>query len=148
MQSIKKNDINEDSFFDDGTIEIEIANSTSGDLINHFMNYFKGKLNKPKHMSFFDGIDTNDPISTNMIMEELFNEMMKYKEGDEEFVNVIEYSKLTKNMTEHDELYCIVKNDEPILVSHSLFAILLEFTDICKKTENKKNINLKIADLK
>lgn len=148
MQSINKTDVSEETFFDDGTIEIEIANSMSGDLINHFMNYFKGKLNKPKHMSFFDGIDTNDPISTNMIMEELFNEMMKYKEADEEFTKVIKYTNLTKNMTEHDELYCIIQNDEPILVSHSLFAILLEFTDIYKKMENKKNHNLKIADLK
>ena len=134
------------TFFDDGSIEIEVGNSTTGDLVNHFTNYFKNKMRKPKHTSFFEGIDSNDPISTNMIMEELFSEMMKYKEGSDEFIQVIKYNELTKDMTTNDELYCIMRNDEPFFVSQCLFSILLEFTEMYKSVGHK--YSLRIVDLK
>lgn len=135
-----------ENVFDDGSIELEISNSITGDIINYYTKFFKEKQNKHKNLTFFDGIDTSDPISTNMIMEELFNEMAKYKDGDDEYIKVVQYKDLTKDMTLGDELYCIMRNDEPFFVSQCLFSILLEFREMVHAVGNK--YSLKIADLK
>jgi hypothetical protein len=49
-------------------------------------------------------------------------------------------------MTSGDELYGILKNGEPLLVSQSLFSILQEFTEMKKFI--KKKVVVEIVNLK
>jgi hypothetical protein len=138
--------IDENTFFHDESVEVDFSNSTTGNLINNFLEYFKKKTNKSKNFNMVVGIDNNDPISTNLVLEEFYYEMMKYKEGSEEFIRVLKYKDMDRLMTSGDELYGILKNGEPLLVSQSLFSILQEFTEMKKFI--KKKVVVEIVNLK
>lgn len=134
------------TYFNDNSQIMDFSDSITGDMLNIYLDYIKKITNKPKNLKMFDGIDTNDPIATNMIIETFYSELMKYKEEDDEYIKVITYEELDENMSSNDELYCIHKNGDPFLVSRCLFSLLLEFREMKSMLGDK--IKLEIVNLK
>jgi hypothetical protein len=138
-------DITNKTHFSDDSLTLDMSNSFSGDLLNNYIEYFKKKNNKPKQFTLLDGIDKCDPYSTNMPLEEIYYEMTTFLENEKsnpELCAVIPYEELSKKMTTMDELYCLLINGKPFCVSHSVFALLIELTNIKNENKNKKITNV------
>ena len=133
---------------------MDFSNSFTGDLLNNFLLYFKKKNNKADKFTLLDGIDVNDPYSTNMPLEEMFFEMNTFVENEKnnpDACKVLPFDMMEKSIVNSDELYCLMIDGKPQLVSQSFFALLIELTNIknldySEKPSNQKNydiINLK-----
>ncbi len=105
------------------------------ELTNNYMKYYR-LINNNNDIKLFDGLSDYDKTITNDQLESFYKELKKYK--DDKFY---EYDKKSEEKYE----YGIFKNDELILVSNSLFALLLEITNL--EFENKKNNLYKIKKL-
>lgn len=136
------------TYFNDGSIGLDFTDSLTGDLINNFLEYFKKIHNKPNQYTLFEGIDLNDPTSTNMALEQIFFELTTYSENMEKDPNlckVIKFEDMDRSFTQNDELYAILINGNATYVSRSLWALLIEFTEL-KKANSKEHyeiVNLK-----
>jgi len=119
---------------------MDLTTSITGDIFNIFLDYYK-KNKKLNTYDIFNGIDYNDITSTNKIMELLYQHLIIYKEEDEDFIKVIPY-KISNNSDIIKNLYCIKKNKKPLLVSKSLFSIMLEFREMKKYLGNEANIEI------
>jgi len=98
------------------------------DLINNYIRYYQyiSKTNK----GLFDDIDSSsDKTITNRQLELFYKELKLYKKKAD--IEVLEYNDFTK-----DYPYKIFKDDTPIYVSKSLFALLIEITNL--EHENPK----------
>lgn len=117
------------------------------DLINNYTSYYKKIFKKPIDYTIFDGIDTSDATSTNRAMEDFFTELCTFRENEStnpSFTQIIKYED-RHNLGKTEELYTILQNGMPLCVSQSLFALLVEITNL--KNENK-SINYEIISLK
>lgn len=110
------------------------------DLINNYIVYYKQINEKPSDMTMFEGINFDDPFSTNRIMEKFYEEMCiynEYKNSDENMIKIYDYKNDTFSLENMEELYGITKNDMTYKVSGSLFSLLIELTNL--KNEDKIN---------
>lgn len=118
------------------------------DMMNNYTKHFK-KINNKENLSLLDGINFSDVTSTNMQLENFYEEMLKYKVNETtnpEYVKIYKFSE-RDNMIIHDELYVIIKDGEPLFLSTSMFSLLIELTNL--KNENvHKGANYDIASLK
>lgn len=141
-------ELDKTNFVDNSNV-LDMTDSFSGELINNYTEYFKKKTNKPQNFTILDGIDKDDPYSTNMPLEELYFEMMTFLENEKEhpeLCKVVNYDDMNQQIVTGDELYCILADGKPLVVSQSLFAILIELTNI--KNENKNKVDYNIVNLK
>lgn len=108
------------------------SNEFMVDMINNFMTNYRFSNMKPKNMTLFDGIEMNDPTSTNMIIEEFYEELLKFKmndSSDSEHTKLYKYSDIC-NITKKDQYKTILENGIPIVASQSFFALLIEMTNL------------------
>lgn len=143
--------INDKTNFTDDSLILDMSDSFSGELLNNYTEYYKKRTNKGKNFTLLDGIDKNDPYSTNMPLEELYFEMTLYLENetqDPDFCKIIPYNEIDQNIMSSDELYCILLNGSPLVVSKSLFSLLIELTSIKLNDKNKGSNNYDIINLK
>jgi len=105
------------------------------ELSNNFLKYYKKQNNKPTEFNMFHGIDPENDLSVNSQLESFYEEMIKYKMLSDSDKNVYKYSELP-NFENDDELYCIQSNGEQLLLSKSLFSLLIELTNL--QNENPK----------
>lgn len=136
-------DVETKTYYNDNTQKLDFTNSFIGDLLNNFLLYFKKKNNKPENFTLLDGIDINDPYSTNMPLEEMFFELSIFLENEKknpDACKVVKFEDLDKSIVNNDELYCILINGKPILSSQSFFALLIELTNI--KNAHDKNVSV------
>lgn len=121
------------------------------DMINNYLEFYKKYNNKKQDYTFFDGIDTTDPTSTNHAMEQFFEKMSEYKINEisnPEFIEIYEYDELYKIKDKiNDELYGIFKNGLPFYVSLSFFSLLIELTNL-KNEDIDEKIHYEIISLK
>lgn len=107
------------------------------DMINNFTKYY---LKKSKG-GILEGIDENNPASTNHHIEEFYRHMDDYRvyeKIDKEFVET--YSEITDELkerinTSENQWYGIVNGRIITTVSKSLFAILIEFTNLRNESD-------------
>ena len=133
--------ISDKTNFTDDSLVLDMTNSFSGELLNSYAEYYKKKTNKPKHYTLLDGIDKNDPYSTNIPLEELYFEMSVFLEKektDPDFCKIINYDDMDHEIVKNEELYCIFENGHPKYVSLSFFSLLVELTEM--KINNRNNI--------
>lgn len=107
------------------------------DLSNNYLTYFKKQNNKPPELNMFDGIDTENETSVNSQLESFYEELIKYKMLSDDDKNIYKYEEL-KNFADDDELYSIQHNGNPIVVSKSLFSLLIELTNLQNENPKKK----------
>lgn len=137
--------ISEKTYFTDDSPVLDLTNSFSGDLLNNYVIYFKEKNKKPQNFTLLDGIDKDDPYSTNMALEELYFEMITFVENEKknpELCKVIHYNDMDRSILNTDELHCVMINGKPELVSQSLFALLIELTNLKNLEKGKKTQNV------
>jgi len=129
--------------FSEDTTEIEstddkLENKLKNDedfmveLINNYTTYFKKIYGKSQEYTLFDGIDMSDDTSTNKALEEFFEELCKFRVDDminSETTKIVKYDE-KDTLKKSDELYAILENGIPLCVSVSLFAILIELTNL------------------
>lgn len=110
------------------------------DLSNNYLKYFK-KINGNKdNLTMFDGINAENKSSVNSQLESFYEEMIKFKIAPESKKQICKYENL-KNFENDDELYGIQQNGTIVVVSMSLFALLIELTNL--EYENPKiNYNI------
>lgn len=148
FDEINETKLNKTHFVDQSNT-LDVTNSFSGNLMNNYIEYFKKKTKKPQNFTMLDGIDKDDPYSTNMPLEELYFEMTTFLENEKEhpeLCKIVPYNEMDQQVVAGDELYCILANGKPLVVSQSLFALLIELTNI--KNENKNKIIYDIVNLK
>ena len=118
------------------------------EMMNNYTQHYKKISNKEK-LTVLDGINFSDVTSTNIQLENFYEEMLKYKVNETtnpEYIKIYKYSEREK-MKIYDELYVIIKDGEPLFLSTSMFSLLIELTNL--KNENAhKNINFDIVSLK
>ncbi len=117
-------------------------------MINNYVSHYKKVNNKNDNFTILDGINFNDVTSTNAPLENFYEEMLKYKINEStnpDYIKIYQYSD-KDNMKIIDELYCIIKNGTPILLSTSFFSLLIELTNL--KNENSEKVNYDIVSLK
>lgn len=139
------------TYFDDKSLSIDFSDSITGDLLNNFLLYFKKKNKKPNKFTLLDGVDCNDPYSTNMPLEEMYFELALFVEKEKtnpDFCKVVQFENLNKSDVDNDELYCIMENGIPTFASQSFFALLIELTNIKRTSQSKTKINYDIVSLK
>lgn len=105
------------------------------DLANNYLQFFKKQNNKPEELSLFDGIDTENELSVNPQLESFYEELVKYKLLSDSDKNIYKYDELP-NFKDDDELYSICSNGDQVVVSKSLFSLLIELTNL--QNENPK----------
>jgi hypothetical protein len=99
-------------------------------LINQYIRYFNNTRNI-KSASLFDNIDPNDDTSTNRQLEDFYDAKQKFELLPKKIPNyttLYEPQKLDASTCE--ELYGIFKKRSLIIVSQSLFAVLIEITNL------------------
>lgn len=106
------------------------------DLSNNFLKYFKKLNGKQEELNMFDGIDPYNDESVNFQLESFYEEMVKFKMLPDSKTQIYKYEEI-KNLEDNDELYSIILKGEQIAVSQSLFALLIELTNL--QYENPKN---------
>lgn len=106
------------------------------DLANNYLNYFKKQNNKSENLNMFDGIDPENELSVNPQLESFYEELVKYKMLSDSDKNVYNYNELP-NLADDDELYSIQSNGEQLVVSKSLFSLLIELTNLQNENPNK-----------
>ena len=157
--SDKKVHFAEDVYIDGDKTEKNIINDSMPiesfyvDLINNYTEYYK-KINNKKKLSLLEGINDDDPTSTNKQLENFYEEMCLYniyEKTNPENIKIYEYDdkKNQPKLGEKDNLYGIMKNGEIQYISLSLFSLLIELTNL--KIENKEekfNNNYDIVTLK
>lgn len=117
-------------------------------MINNYVSHYKKVNNKGDNFTILDGINFNDVTSTNAPLENFYEEMLKYKINENtnpDYIKIYQYFEKDK-MKIIDELYCIIKNGTPILLSTSFFSLLIELTNL--KNENSEKVNYDIVSLK
>ena len=118
------------------------------EMMNNYTCHFKKISNKEK-LTLLDGINFNDITSTNVQLENFYEEMLKYKVNETtnpEYIKIYKFSE-RNDMKIHDELYVIIKDGEPLFLSTSMFSLLIELTNL--KNENvHKTANFDIVSLK
>lgn len=133
--SSKQVQINEKSNIDDTNVFPDFYR----DLFNNYLEYYN-KINKNSNKPLFHGINNNDKSATNKQLEQLYKELYdytEYKTTNPELIKIIPFEQLNKlNINDDFEIYCIVKDNKPYVVSQSFFAIIKELTDL--KNENDK----------
>jgi len=98
------------------------------EIMNNYLKYYKMTHNLDKELTLFDGMNEYDKTITNNQLESFYKELKNYKKND----NKIEkYNPESKTKY----LFGITKNTELSLVSNSLFALLIELTNL--ERENK-----------
>lgn len=107
------------------------------DLTNNYLAYFKKLNGKPEELNMFDGINIEDELSVNPQLESFYEEMIKYKMSSDVDKNVYKYDELS-NLEDDDELYSIQCNGEQLVVSKSLFSLLIELTNLQNENPKKK----------
>ena len=109
------------------------------DLINNYMEFYKKKNNKKNICTLFDGINIDDPTSTNIQMEEFYSEMCKYNIHENK---IYKYEEINLINIEN-ELYGIFENGVPKFISQSFFSLLIELTNL-KNEDKSEKINYDI----
>ncbi len=90
---------------------------------NIFMIYYK-KLNSIKENSnLFDGVNSNDNLSTNKQMEYLFNLISMYKNSNDTDKDILYKIDANIDIEKCEELYMILINDEPQYICKYLMPI-------------------------
>ena len=122
------------------------------DLINNYVNYFN-KINKKQKLTLFDGINFDDPTSTNKQIEEFYIEFEKYKVWEttnKDFIEIYKYEDISDKgfLVDSDDLYCILNNGDPMYVSKSLFSLLIELTNLKNECKNEKENVFEVINLK
>lgn len=107
------------------------------DLTNNYLEYFKKLNGKPDELNMFDGINVEDELSVNPQLEGFYEEMIKYKMLSDQDKNVYKYDELP-NLENDDELYSIQYEGEQLVVSKSLFSLLIELTNLQNENPKKK----------
>lgn len=107
------------------------------DLTNNYLAYFKKLNGKPEELNMFDGINVDDELSVNPQLESFYEEMIKYKMLSDSDRNIYKYDELS-NLADDDELYSIQCNGEQLVVSKSLFSLLIELTNLQNENPKKK----------
>lgn len=107
------------------------------DLTNNYLTYFKKINGKPDELNMFDGINVNDELSVNHQLESFYEEMIKYKMLSDSDKNVYKYDHLP-DFADDDELYSIQYDGDQIVVSKSLFSLLIELTNLQNENPKKK----------
>jgi hypothetical protein len=100
-------------------------------ILNEFMIYHKGVNHLTNKTSMFDGIDTSNVTATNKQMEEFYDAQYKFitcVKAYEHFTNVCCPASFNDN--KDYELFSIRKNNKLHLLSHSLFALLIEIVNL------------------
>jgi len=88
------------------------------DILNSYIEYYKNQIDD---VNLLDGINENDVTSTNMQLELLYEETLKYKKNDNNFIDI--HMDFTKK-------YIILKNNEPFCSSESLLSALIEINKL------------------
>ena len=157
--SDKKVHFAEDVYIDGDKTEKNIINDSMPiesfyvDLINNYTEYYK-KINNKKKLSLLEGINDDDPASTNKQLENFYEEMCLYniyEKTNPENIKIYEYDdkKNQPKLGEKDNLYGIMKNGEIQYISLSLFSLLIELTNLkIEDKEEKFNNNYDIVTLK
>jgi hypothetical protein len=113
-------------------------------MINNYVTHYKKVNGKKDDFTLLDGINFNDMTSTNAPLEKFYEEMLKYKTNENkspEYTKIYEYSKRDE-MKIDDELYGIIQNGKPLLLSTSFFSLLIELTNLQNETDNKANYDI------
>jgi hypothetical protein len=108
-------------------------------IINEFMIYYNNSNSNFNLKNLFNGINIDDPTSTNMQMERLFTikcEYEYYTKLHPEF-NTPYTPDTWKDPNTEYELFGIRKNDTLYYVSPLLFVLLIEIVNL--KQNDKKN---------
>ena len=107
-------------------------------LINEYTRYYNNIYNKKQKSSLFDGIDSDVVSSTNRQLEEFYDAKYKFDEISKKNPN---YSTIYKpgeiDIDSCEELYGIYDKNKLLVVSQSLFAVLIEMTNINKDSSNR-----------
>jgi hypothetical protein len=126
---------------------MDFTNSFIGELLNNYILYYKKINNLREDYTLFYNMDTEDPLSINKAMEEIYNEMSIYNENlknNSIVCDIIPYDDISDQVVNCEELYCILIDGNPKCVCQSLFSILIEFTSITKNpSKSYEIINLK-----
>lgn len=102
------------------------------DILNIFNIYFRFLFNKEPSSTIFEGIDHNDPTSTNRAMEKLYEEINNYKNTkDERFIDMFDpglyrdtYLKDDDDKIPEDHPFYLVDIDGDQKVTHNLVTAL------------------------
>jgi len=106
------------------------------DLLNEFTIYYKQLNNLPDNYSMIGDISTTDVTNTNKILEEFYDAQTKYAKYEMLSPDTNKLYSPDSYVDTGDEMFGISKNDELILVSQSLFAVLIELVNL-KRESNK-----------
>jgi hypothetical protein len=102
------------------------------DILNNYVRYYK-LIKKKGKISLFENIDDTNPSSTNHILEEFYEKMIEYKT----FPEKRKLYKYTDKILADDEQYGLLVDGMIIYKSCSLFALLIEQTNIQYENKNK-----------
>jgi len=103
------------------------------DILNIFNIYFRFLFNKDPTTTLFEGIDHNDPTSTNRAMEKLYEEINNYKKTkDARFIDMFDpsfyrdtYIKNNDDKLPEDHPFYLVEIDGDQKVTHNLVTALI-----------------------
>lgn len=111
------------------------------DMINNYSKYYL-KLKKKKNKGdLFEGIDFDDPTSTNFYLEDFYRHMENYKINQRinpDFIkiyDVIDEELVNRINNDNNEWFVISRDDNILYASQSLFSLIIEFTNL--KNENE-----------
>lgn len=95
------------------------------DIFTLFQKFYRKKTKTTE--DFFEGIDLDNPTSTNKQTEVFYEMMYEYNTKKQNNDTVITVYNLDENVPEHQHgCYRLVVNDKPRLASGSLFSIFSE----------------------
>jgi len=106
------------------------------DILNIYNIYFKTLFGKNQEISLFDGIDNDNPVSTNRALENLFEAIEKHKNSsDEKYIKLFNPSEyrdtyLKENSTiPEDHPFYMVNIDKEEFVTHNLISAITHIAE-------------------
>lgn len=104
------------------------------EIVNNYIQFYRSEV---EDVDIFSGIDEKDMASTNRQLSLLYAEKEIFENSDEESTKI---TLLSTNTPSKD--YIIYKNNIPYCTSSSLFAVLIEITNL-KNEDQKSNYKIK-----
>lgn len=111
-----KKDIEEDDE------ESELNSDICVTLINIFIVYYNKINNKT---NILDDIDTEDPTSTNKILESFYEYVDQYKENDAQDTNLTKVYDPNTNIYADEKIFCLMHDGVCVKISPTLLSLLM-----------------------
>lgn len=104
------------------------------EILNTYIKYYQKINNKKENFNLFDEIDVNDDKSINLALSQLYELMCQYREHHKlnPLMNQVYYvnDSQTKQLKDVDQLFGIMVDGILQKISPSMFAILIEATNM------------------